>query len=1128
MGKRLKRVLSWALSVVLLCSLIPDMGKNAPVYAASASYTTKVLLTSSYAGLTLSANTIYYITDDTTINNSSAGCYGIYINGTVEIYIPVGKTLTVRGGNGYGSTPGGAGIYLPSSSTLIVTGGGSLVTVGGNASWGSGGYSGGSGGIDTSKNIYDGGACYGGGGGSGGAGGGGAGAGIGTNGGYGGNGGAGGSDTGWRSANDDWDVAGYAGAAGSQGNIASAMGTLYVLGTTSVTATGGSGYASTAYGGSCGTGVYTDAGSGWQHDYSAGNGGGGGGGGTGWYAYCIGCGGQGGGGGAGGASGGIYRVDGGAGRIFRHGTGGYGGQGYWYGSNGSVCTQYDGGGRNEYWCGVHVYSQCYTSGGSSPASVSYGGNIFKDANATIKYGTGYATTANGNYTATSTNPYVPSASLFTLSLYSNGTMLLQKNAAYGATLPAISVPSRTGYTFHGYYTGLNGTGSMLYDSDGSVVKASTTWTDAYGNYIYTSDISLYAYWTANVYTLSLNDEGATSADDTAAIYEKYENGFFTDSSASAYKMSSTVNNIKVPARTGYTFLGYFDAVTGGNQVIDATGYIKSSVANTAFSSSRYLYAHWSANTYKLILNNEGADNPGSIAVYEKYDSGFYLNSACTSRFMLNGYSIRKISIPTKKGYTFAGYYESESSEDSDNKLVIRPNGCVNTSVIANNEYSDENFYDENTRYINLYAHWTENTSAYTISFYPNGGSGSMDSQGLLCNETKNLSACKFVRSGYSFKGWSYSPASAAVAFTDAQSVTGLSYTNGSVIRLYAVWAADDTEKYPYSYYLVNGSFETPDLSTVSWTNTLPYTTAGLGWLTTAKNKMIEIADVKYSASSCNNAYHTKNASDGNQFAELNANSVSSLYQLVSVPEACTMYYGFDHRGRYAADTMELWIGAPDDVNAVLSYYKSSGNSLKGLESADSELYDTYLSIKQISVTDDNSAWKSYSGSLELPESTSAEMFAFVATSASDGNLSSGNLIDNVYFTPTKPVSNYDYTVEATVGGSVDVLKEGVSEGSVVTYGTSYSGTVLKDQEIELAVNEAEGYSYNGALVDGTYYSAQDLACINGSLVWVAGASDSDSVSGTFTSAKKLRLFFPKTLHLILRQMAVCTMIRVLI
>lgn len=574
-------------------------------------------------------------------------------------------------------------------------------------------------------------------------------------------------------------------------------------------------------------------------------------------------------------------------------------------------------------------------------------------------------------------------------------------------------------------------------------------------------------------------------------------------------MSSTVNNIKVPARTGYTFLGYFDAVTGGNQVIDATGYIKSSVANTAFSSSRYLYAHWSANTYKLILNNEGADNPGSIAVYEKYDSGFYLNSACTSRFMLNGYSIRKISIPTKKGYTFAGYYESESSEDSDNKLVIRPNGCVNTSVIANNEYSDENFYDENTRYINLYAHWTENTSAYTISFYPNGGSGSMDSQGLLCNETKNLSACKFVRSGYSFKGWSYSPASAAVAFTDAQSVTGLSYTNGSVIRLYAVWAADDTEKYPYSYYLVNGSFETPDLSTVSWTNTLPYTTAGLGWLTTAKNKMIEIADVKYSASSCNNAYHTKNASDGNQFAELNANSVSSLYQLVSVPEACTMYYGFDHRGRYAADTMELWIGAPDDVNAVLSYYKSSGNSLKGLESADSELYDTYLSIKQISVTDDNSAWKSYSGSLELPESTSAEMFAFVATSASDGNLSSGNLIDNVYFTPTKPVSNYDYTVEATVGGSVDVLKEGVSEGSVVTYGTSYSGTVLKDQEIELAVNEAEGYSYNGALVDGTYYSAQDLACINGSLVWVAGASDSDSVSGTFTSAKKITVIFSK-------------------
>ena len=40
-------------------------------------------------------------------------------------------------------------------------------------------------------------------------------------------------------------------------------------------------------------------------------------------------------------------------------------------------------------------------------------------------------------------------------------------ATYDAAMPAITKPTRTGYTFGGYYTGQNGSGTQYYSSSGS-------------------------------------------------------------------------------------------------------------------------------------------------------------------------------------------------------------------------------------------------------------------------------------------------------------------------------------------------------------------------------------------------------------------------------------------------------------------------------------------------------------------------------------------------------------------------------------------------------------------------------------------------------------------------------------
>ena len=57
--------------------------------------------------------------------------------------------------------------------------------------------------------------------------------------------------------------------------------------------------------------------------------------------------------------------------------------------------------------------------------------------------------------------------------------------------------------------------------------------------------------------------------------------------------------ITVPTRTGYTFLGYFDTRSGGNQYYTATGI---SAKNWDKAQATTLYAHWSAKELELSFD----------------------------------------------------------------------------------------------------------------------------------------------------------------------------------------------------------------------------------------------------------------------------------------------------------------------------------------------------------------------------------------------------------------------------------------------------------------------------------------------------------------------------------------------
>ena len=164
------------------------------------------------------------------------------------------------------------------------------------------------------------------------------------------------------------------------------------------------------------------------------------------------------------------------------------------------------------------------------------------------------------------------------------------SAVYGGTPSKIEPPSRTGYTFEGYYTAQNGGGTQYYDKTGAGVNS---WAEF-------SDATLYAKWTVNSYTITFNQNGGSGG--TTSIPVDYD---------------GHPSQINPPSRTGYIFGGYYTAENGGGtQYYDGTG---AGVASWEESSDTTLYAYWSGvksisvtkqPTKRLYLEGETFDAAG--------------------------------------------------------------------------------------------------------------------------------------------------------------------------------------------------------------------------------------------------------------------------------------------------------------------------------------------------------------------------------------------------------------------------------------------------------------------------------------------------------------------------------------
>ena len=162
--------------------------------------------------------------------------------------------------------------------------------------------------------------------------------------------------------------------------------------------------------------------------------------------------------------------------------------------------------------------------------------------------------------------------------YSGGTNPASRTVTYNSTYGTLPAPTRRGYTFGGWYT----TSSFT-----TQVKSSTKVTT-------TRDHTLYAKWTANTYTVTLDANGGTVTPATlSVVYDgKYGDGY-NDSLPSA-------------KRDGYTFTGWYTAKIGGLKV-EPFHLISKAYDHT-------IYACWTPNTYTVTLIGGGGKGT-SLASY---------------------------------------------------------------------------------------------------------------------------------------------------------------------------------------------------------------------------------------------------------------------------------------------------------------------------------------------------------------------------------------------------------------------------------------------------------------------------------------------------------------------------------
>lgn len=269
-----------------------------------------------------------------------------------------------------------------------------------------------------------------------------------------------------------------------------------------------------------------------------------------------------------------------------------------------------------------------------------------------------------------------------------------QSIAYGSTVASYAAPTKTGYTFTGWWTAASG---------GTKVSFPAT---VYGN------ITYYAQWSINTYTLYYNANGGSVSPANKAIAYGGAYGTLPTPTRSA------------DAQYTYTFAGWFTAASGGSQVSSNT---------TIGAGNVTIYAHWTPNirSYTFTFNANGGNTPSSTSITKTYGSAVG-TLPTVSR-----------SSSVSQNFTFVGWFDT-SAASGGTQLT------TSTQITSNKTW---------------YARWSASTRQYTISVGVNNSGMGTATGGGTYNYGATATLTATAKSGYRFVNWSDGNTSASRSVT---------------------------------------------------------------------------------------------------------------------------------------------------------------------------------------------------------------------------------------------------------------------------------------------------------------------------------------------------------------------------
>lgn len=268
----------------------------------------------------------------------------------------------------------------------------------------------------------------------------------------------------------------------------------------------------------------------------------------------------------------------------------------------------------------------------------------------------------------------------------------------------------------------------------------------------------------------------------------------------------------------------------------------------------------------------------------------------------------------------------------------------------------------------------------------------------------------------------------------------------------SVWAALTNTTYQAS--VLNGSFETPDLTNHEYQEFVPEGTAGLFWKTTGENTednqhvyggsttaandkkhYIEIVDTSDGShkTHATNWHNQGSATNGKQYAEINAGAAGALYQTIATIPGTTMYWSVDHSGRKGTDTM-----------AVVMMPESRAKSIATQAQLQQVLNNPskYGATVESNLSAEKGVWTTHSGQYTIPEGQYETRFFFMAVSTYNNENYIGNHIDNVWFSHQIPPASSEapyFTLTKRVEGSLSEEELQLLSGQL-TFSVEKSGS----------------------------------------------------------------------------------------